>query len=145
MHTPPPSITASSAVRAGRGGRQAQEDVPASDSENIADNERAARSKAAEDAVTAARPGRSPATGTAGREVYDCQNGTTKRLVGVRAEGEPETDDVDVTTAYNYAGIVREFFSEVLNRSSIDHRDLDLILNVDYGVRYNNAFWDGDR
>ena len=122
-----------------------EEDVPASDSENIADNERAARSKAVEDTVTAAAPGVAPpASGTGRREVYDCQNGTTKRLVGVRAEGEPETDDVDVTTAYNYAGIVREFFSEVLNRSSIDNRDLDLILNVHYGVRYNNAFWDGD-
>ena len=118
-----------------------EEDTPSSDSEALAEQERSARAKAVEDATPSAAP---PASGTGRREVYDCQETTTKRLVPVRAEGEPETDDVDVTTAYNYAGIVREFFAEVLNRSSIDNRSLDLILNVHYGQRYNNAFWDGD-
>lgn len=85
-----------------------------------------------------------PATGTSHREVYDSQHGTTQRLELVRAEGEPETDDVDVTDAYDHAGIVRSFFADVLNRNSIDNSGLDLVLNVHFGEKYNNAFWDGD-
>jgi Zn-dependent metalloprotease len=83
-------------------------------------------------------------TGTARREVYNCEHGTKLRLTLVRAEGAPETDDVDVTDAYDHAGSVREFFKTMLNRSSIDNRHLDLVLNVHYGTNYNNAFWDGD-
>jgi Zn-dependent metalloprotease len=62
----------------------------------------------------------------------------------VRTEGQPETDDVDVTSAYENAGRVRRFFAEVLNRESIDNRSLDLVLNVHYANQFNNAFWDGD-
>jgi Zn-dependent metalloprotease len=85
-----------------------------------------------------------PATGTSRREVYDLKHGTTQRVNLVRAEGQPETDDVDVTTAYDNAGEVRRFFRDVLNRNSLDNRALDLVLNVHYSNNYNNAFWDGD-
>ena len=85
-----------------------------------------------------------PASGTSRREVYDSEHTTTKRNKLVRAEGEPETDDIDVANAYDFAGVVRDFYSEVLNRNSIDNRGLPLLLNVHYGSNYNNAFWDGD-
>lgn len=85
-----------------------------------------------------------PPTGTSRREVFDSQHSTNQRVDLVRAEGEPETDDVDVTDAYDHSGIVRSFFSEVLNRSSIDNKQLDLVLNVHFGTNFNNAFWDGD-
>ena len=93
------------------------------------------------EAVPSAAP---PPTGTARREVYDLKNGTTQRVNLVRAEGQPETDDVDVIKAYDNAGAVRRFFRDVLNRNSIDNRALDLVLNVHYSSGYNNAFWDGD-
>ena len=99
----------------------------------------AARSEATVDAGLAP-----PATGTSRREVYDCQHGTKQRLLLVRAEGDPVTDDVDATNAYDNAGHVRSFYRTALNRDSIDNRSLDLILNVHYGVSFNNAFWDGD-
>ena len=83
-------------------------------------------------------------SGTARREVYDCENGVVQRKTLVRAEGDPETDDVDVIAAYDHAGAVRAFFLDVLNRDSIDNRKLDLLLNVHFGVDFNNAFWDGD-
>jgi Zn-dependent metalloprotease len=85
-----------------------------------------------------------PATGTARREVYDLKHGTTQRVNLVRAEGGPETDDVDATNAYDNAGLVRRFYQEVLNRNSIDNQALDLVLNVHFSTNYNNAFWDGD-
>jgi Zn-dependent metalloprotease len=109
------------------------------------------RADAIQMAATAATAGAEPVisaapppTGTARREVYDCQHGTKLRLALVRSEGAPETDDVDVTDAYDHAGAVRSFFKTVLNRGSIDNRDLDLVLNVHFGTAYNNAFWDGD-
>jgi Zn-dependent metalloprotease len=113
---------------------------------SLADADRARRAEkaeaeAAEEAAPEAAP---PATGTSHREVYDCEHTTTKRLTLVRAEGDPETDDVDVAGAYDYAGLVRQFYRDVLNRNSIDNTGLDLVLNVHYWTNYNNAFWDGD-
>lgn len=85
-----------------------------------------------------------PPTGTSRREVYDSEHTTNQRVTLVRAEGEPATDDADALAAYDHAGVVRRFFGEVLGRSSIDNRGLDLVLNVHFGSNYNNAFWDGD-
>ena len=92
-----------------------------------------------------AAPALAPApTGTSRREVYDLQHGTTQRVNLVRDEGRPETDDVDVTNAYDNAGLVRRFLTTVFERESIDNRALDLVLNVHFSTSYNNAFWDGD-
>ncbi len=85
-----------------------------------------------------------PATGTSRREVYDSATSTNQRVTLVRPEGSPETKDVEVINAYDSAGQVRSYYRQVLNRDSIDNRALDLVLNVHYGVQYNNAFWDGD-
>jgi Zn-dependent metalloprotease len=78
------------------------------------------------------------------REVYDSENTNQQRKTLVRAEGDPATADADVSFAYDFAGFVRTFFAEVLERDSIDNSGLKLILNVHYGNKYNNAFWDGD-
>jgi Zn-dependent metalloprotease len=85
-----------------------------------------------------------PATGTSRREVYDSGNSTNQRVKLVRPEGSPETKDPEVINAYDSAGTVRSYFKQVLNRDSIDNRALDLVLNVHYGNKFNNAFWDGD-
>lgn len=85
-----------------------------------------------------------PATGTSRREVYDSQQTWAQRVALVKAEGDPATADSDVEAAYDYAGVVREWFKNVVNRNSIDNQGLDLILNVHFGVQYMNAFWDGD-
>ena len=85
-----------------------------------------------------------PATGTSRREMYDSQHTWAQRVALVKAEGDPATADADVEAAYDYAGVVREWFKSVVNRDSIDNRGLDLVLNVHFGVQYMNAFWDGD-
>jgi Zn-dependent metalloprotease len=46
--------------------------------------------------------------------------------------------------AYASAGIVRDYFKQILDRNSIDNAKMDLILNVHYGLNYQNPFWDGD-
>ena len=117
----------------------------------LADAARQSRSTALQSAAAvgapppdvAARLAPAP-TGTSRREVYDSEHTTNQRVTLVRAEGEPATDDADSLAAYNHAGQVRRFFSDVLGRSSIDNRHLDLVLNVHFASNYNNAFWDGD-
>ncbi len=124
-------------------------DGPAADTSQVELAEGARQARTAALGATTAAPSASataaaPVTGTSRREVYDSEQSTSQRNKLVRAEGDPETDDVDVASAYDFAGIVRQFFSEVLNRNSIDNRGLDLVLNVHFGSNYNNAFWDGD-
>lgn len=79
------------------------------------------------------------------RIVYDCQHTWDQRVPPpVRKEGDPATGDEAVDKAYEYAGTVRDYYGQVLNRNSIDNAGMDIILNVHFGVDYNNAFWDGD-
>jgi Zn-dependent metalloprotease len=93
------------------------------------------------------------AVGKAARLVYDCKNkymtskeaeeqGTPLDLL--RKEQGPVTGDASADKAFEYAGIVRNYFKKELNRDSIDNANMDLILNVHYGEKYMNAFWDGD-
>jgi len=83
-------------------------------------------------------------SGTASREVYDCQNEWRQRVKLVRGEGGPATADKSVNNAYDFGGITRDYYKNVLGRNSIDNIGLDLILNVHFGEKYMNAFWDGD-
>ncbi|XGB43364.1 MAG: M4 family metallopeptidase [Nodosilinea sp. LVE1205-7] len=86
-----------------------------------------------------------PGTGNAVRQVYDCQHKWEQRVPPIRRqEGAPPSADDAVDQAYDNAGIVRDYLKKVLNRDSIDNRGMDLILNVHYGAKYMNAFWDGD-
>lgn len=85
-----------------------------------------------------------PKAGGAKRQVYDCKRTWLQRVNLVRSEGAPASGDDAVNDAYNYAGKVRDYFKKVLGRNSIDNVGMDLILNVHFGLKYMNAFWDGD-
>lgn len=78
------------------------------------------------------------------RTVYDCERAWEQRKTEKRVEGAGEAGDEDVDIVYDFAGIVRDFFAEILGRDSIDNQGMPLILNVHYGENYQNAFWDGD-
>jgi len=78
------------------------------------------------------------------RKVYDCQNKWEQRVKLVRGEGKPASGDKDADRVYTFAGKVRDYFSKVLKRNSIDNKGMDLILNVHFGQDYMNAYWDGD-
>ena len=82
--------------------------------------------------------------GKALRKVYDCQKKWKQQVKLVRSEGDAATTDKAVNNAYDFGGKVRDYFNKVLDRNSIDGLGMDLILNVHYGVKYMNAFWDGD-
>lgn len=83
-------------------------------------------------------------TGTASRQVYDCQNKWIQRVKLVRGEGNPSVTDPIVNKIYDFAGNTREYFKNTFGRNSIDNLGMNLILNIHFGVKYMNAFWDGD-
>lgn len=84
------------------------------------------------------------AAGEGPRKVYDSKGTWEQRVKLVRDEGQPATNDESATNAYDHIGIVREYFVQKLERNSWDNTGSDLIINVHFGSKYNNAFWDGD-
>lgn len=87
-----------------------------------------------------------PATaGHADRDVFDSQNTASTRMKLIRTEGNIVSDDADINAVYENGGIVRDYFKTVLDWNSIDNNGLDLVFNVHYLVKYNNAFWDGEQ
>jgi Zn-dependent metalloprotease len=80
---------------------------------------------------------------TADRRVFDCEHQWVLQVTEVRQEGDPATGDDDVDTVYEYLGDVRDYFQNDLNRNSYDNLGSEIIGNVNVGVDYMNAFWDG--
>jgi Zn-dependent metalloprotease len=100
----------------------------------------------------AERPGRprvraeTATPGTPNRTIRDATG--TQRLDDaeiVRSEGQDPTDDVAVDEAYDGLGIVYGFWWETFQRDSLDGAGLPLVGVVHYGIKYDNAFWDGQR
>jgi Zn-dependent metalloprotease len=86
-----------------------------------------------------------PGTGTAGRLIYDDLNQWNFDVKFVRGEGDPAVAGENVNRAYDYLGLVRQFYKDKLGRNSIDNAGLNLVANVNFGVAFDNAFWDGTR
>jgi len=76
--------------------------------------------------------------------VWDCGGTWEQRVRRVRSEGGAPTGDPDADAAYDHAGTVRDYLRSQLARDSVDGHGMPLLLNVHYGVRYMNAYWDGD-
>jgi Zn-dependent metalloprotease len=85
-----------------------------------------------------APPGEGP------RKVYDSENSWNQQVTLRRSEGDPATGEDAIDDAYDFVGTARDYFKEVLNRNSIDNLGMDVICNVNFGVNFMNAFWDGD-
>jgi Zn-dependent metalloprotease len=62
----------------------------------------------------------------------------------VRGEGQRAVEDKSVNEVYDAFGHTYDFFWKVLQRNSIDNAGMVLSGLVHYGVKYNNAFWDGE-
>ena len=106
---------------------------------------RAVRATLATMPIMAAIP--SPAA-TKHRLVYDMQNMRSQFFLPgklVRSEGEPAGSDEAVNEAYDYSGVVYDFYSAIFGRNSLDNRGMSLISSVHFGRRYNNAFWNGEQ
>jgi Zn-dependent metalloprotease len=86
-----------------------------------------------------------PVAPTSQRSVYDSEHGGRTALPGtlVRSEGDPPSSDAAVNEAYDGAGTTFAFYRDAYDRNSIDGQGLELVSSVHYGVRYENAFWNG--
>ena len=85
-----------------------------------------------------------PPAGTA-RLIYDDKNQWNFDVKLVRGEGDPAVAGENVNQAYDDLGLIRQFYKDKLGRNSIDNAGLNLVANVNYGVSFDNAFWDGTR
>jgi Zn-dependent metalloprotease len=81
------------------------------------------------------------------RLIYDMNRRPAFYLPGtlVRSEGDATSDDPAVNEAYNYSGATYDFYKRLFNRNSLDDHGMSLISSVHLGVRYNNAFWNGEQ
>ncbi len=77
------------------------------------------------------------------RTIFDARN--TSDLPGrrVRSEGAPRSSDAAVNEAYETAGTTLEFFRRAYERNSLDGCGLRIDATVHYGVRHDNAIWNG--
>ncbi|MGW6688040.1 M4 family metallopeptidase [Streptomyces sp. NPDC054961] len=84
------------------------------------------------------------APGNGRRTVFDCEQGSyLPAAVLARPEDGPESVDESVNRAFAGLGLTRDFYREVFQRDSIDGRGMRLDGYVHFGVKFNNAFWDG--
>lgn len=63
----------------------------------------------------------------------------------MRSEHDKESMDREIDEAFNWAGIVRQFFKEVLGIDSYDNKATDLISSCHYDKNYDNAFFNGEQ
>ena len=84
-----------------------------------------------------------PAPGKGDRQIFDDEHQWTTGVTLVRGEGDPATGQANTDAAYDGLGSTRDFYREVLGRDSIDNGGLTLLGNVNFGDKYDNAFWDG--
>ena len=82
---------------------------------------------------------------TARRKVYDCQGRFENAVELVRAEGDPPVQLDSANAAYDSSGATRDYYAQVHGRAGIDDAGSDLLVDVNYGVAFDNAFWDGTR
>ncbi|EFL13181.1 M4 family metallopeptidase [Streptomyces sp. C] len=97
-----------------------------------------------ERAIRAGLAAVSAAPGNARRTVFDCEHSEDLAdAVTARSEDGPESPDEAVNRAFEALGLTRDFYKDVFQRNSIDDQGMRLNGFVHYGVRINNAFWDG--
>jgi Zn-dependent metalloprotease len=73
--------------------------------------------------------------------VYDCATGTT--LPGAPVPNPDASANANAKRAFNETTGVAEFYKTIFNRNSVDDLGMTLQSSIHYGVKYNNAFWNG--
>ena len=70
---------------------------------------------------------------------------STQTLPGklMRTAGDPDSTDPAVNEAATGGQAALDLFSQVYGRDSFDDAGAEVIMSVHYGVRYDNAFWNG--
>jgi len=93
--------------------------------------------------LTAIAPLAALPPGRKNRSVYDARRSYDLPGRLVRSEGGRKSKDPRVNEAYSGAGYTYDVYKKVFSRNSIDDRGMRIDSTVHYGVRYDNAFWNG--
>ncbi len=75
--------------------------------------------------------------------VYDCK--TTQTLPGMPVPNPGASSDPTAKRTFKETTGVADFYQKVFGRNSVDNAGMTLMSSVHYGVRYNNAFWNGSQ
>jgi Zn-dependent metalloprotease len=78
---------------------------------------------------------------TAKRQVYNCHESFSLPGDHARFEGEKPANEAHVDRVFELLGGVKDFLWQTVGRNSIDGKGIDLKGCVNYGKRYNNAFY----
>ena len=73
--------------------------------------------------------------------VYDCKQ--TQTLPGTPVPNPKASTDATCKRAFNETTKVAQFYKQVFNRNSIDNAGMTMMSSVHFGVKYNNAMWNG--
>ena len=83
------------------------------------------------------------------RTIYNAQEESALPGTLVRGEGGAKSKDVTINEAYDYSGVVYDFYSKVFERNSVDDRGMRLDSSVhfreDPTEPFDNAFWNGSQ
>jgi Zn-dependent metalloprotease len=75
--------------------------------------------------------------------VYDCKN--TQSLPGSPVSNPGKSSDATANRAFDTTRAVVDFYRQCFGRNSVDDAGMTLMSSIHYGVRYDNAFWDGSQ
>jgi Zn-dependent metalloprotease len=75
--------------------------------------------------------------------VYDCQQ--TQTLPGTPIANPKGSKDATAKRAFVQTSRVAEFYKKIFNRNSIDNAGMTMMSSVHYGVKFNNAMWNGSQ
>jgi Zn-dependent metalloprotease len=73
--------------------------------------------------------------------VYDCKQ--TQTLPGTPVPKPKASTDATCKRAFNETTKVARFYKQVFKRNSIDNAGMTMMSSVHYGVKFNNAMWNG--
>ena len=73
--------------------------------------------------------------------VYDCKN--TRSLPGSPVANPGSSADITARRAFDTTHAVVDFYRQCFGRNSVDDAGMTLMSSIHYGVRYDNAFWNG--
>ncbi len=73
--------------------------------------------------------------------VYDCK--TTRSLPGAPISDPGHSTDITAKRAFDTTRAVVDYYRECFGRNSVDDKGMTLMSSIHYGVRYDNAFWNG--
>jgi Zn-dependent metalloprotease len=73
--------------------------------------------------------------------VYNCKN--TRSLPGSPVSNPGKSVDITARRAFDTTHAVIDFYRQCFGRNSIDDAGMTLMSSIHYGVRYDNAFWNG--